>query len=50
MELSQKQKTFSEFFAAFLKSRLNFEYFETKKYDPHSFYISEITDSENVVR
>ena len=31
MEISQKQKTFSQFFAAFLKSRLNFEYFETKK-------------------
>ena len=30
MELSQKQKTFSEFFAAFLKSYLNFERFETK--------------------
>ena len=30
MQLSQKQKTFSEFFAAFLKSYLNFERFETK--------------------
>ena len=49
MQLSQKQKTFSEFLAAFLKSRLNFEYFE-KKGDPHRFCISEITDSENVVR
>ena len=48
MQLSQKQKTFSEFFAAFLKFRLNFKYFETK-YDPHRFCISEITDSENVV-
>ena len=28
MELSQKKKTFSEFFAAFLKSRLNFEIFK----------------------
>ena len=49
MQLSQKQKTFSEFLAAFLKSWLNFEYFE-KKDDPHRFCISEITDSENVVR
>ena len=49
MQLSQKQKTFSEFLAAFLKSRLNFEYFE-KKEDPHRICISEITDSENVVR
>ena len=31
MELSQKKKTFSELSAAFSKSRLNFEYFETKR-------------------
>ena len=49
MQLSQKQKTFSQFLAAFLKSRLNFKHFE-KKDNPHSFCISEITDSENVVR
>ena len=49
MQLSQKQKTFSQFFAEFLKFRLNFKHFE-KKYDPHSFCISEITYSENVVR
>ena len=49
MQLSQKQKTFSEFFAAFLKSRLNFKYF-VKKDDPPRFCIFEITDSENVVR
>ena len=30
MQLSQKQKDFSQFFAAFLKSILNFEYFEKK--------------------
>ena len=30
MELSQKQKTFSEFVSAFLKCRLNFEQFQTK--------------------
>ena len=30
MQLSQKQKPFSEFLAAFLKSRLNFKYFEKK--------------------
>ena len=28
--LSQKQKTFSEFFSAFLKSTLNFEHFQSK--------------------
>ena len=48
MQLSQKQKTFSEFLAAFLKSCLNFKYSEEKD-DPHRFCIYEITDSENVV-
>ena len=27
----EKQKTYSQFFAPFLKSRLNFEYFEKKR-------------------
>ena len=49
MQLSQKEKTFSQFFVVFLKSRFNFEYFE-KKDDPHSFCIFEITDSENLAR
>ena len=49
MQLSLKPNTFSQFFAAFLKFRLNFEYFETK-YIAHRFCISGITDSENVVR
>ena len=49
MQLSQKQKYFSGFFAAFLKSRLNSKYFE-KKDDPHTFSIFEVTDSEIVVR
>ena len=35
MELSQKQKTLSQFFSSFLKATLNFEYFQ-KKDDPHS--------------
>ena len=35
MQLYQKQKTFSEFFFAFLKSILNFKHFP-KKDDPHS--------------
>ena len=30
MQLSQKQEVFSRFFAAFLKARLTFEYFQTK--------------------
>ena len=44
MQLSKKQKTFFEFFATFLNSRLNFEIFE-KKNDPARFCISENTDS-----
>ena len=43
--LSQKQKTFSQFFSAFLKSTLNFERFG-KEDDPHSQCISQITVSE----
>ena len=48
-QLSQKQKTFSEFLAEFLKSRINFKYFENKD-DFHRFCASGITASENVVR
>ena len=43
--LSHKKKTFSEFFAAFLKSTLTFEHFR-KKDDVHSRCISQITVSE----
>ena len=49
MQFCKKQKKFSLFISAFLKLRPNFEHFE-KKDDPQSFCISEITDSENVVR
>ena len=35
MQLSQKQKTFYEFFCAFSKSILHFKHFP-KKDDPHS--------------
>ena len=38
MQLSQKLKTFSEFFLPFSKSRLNFEHFQ-KKDDAHSLFI-----------
>ena len=44
-QLFQKQKAFSRFFLAFLKSTLNFENFQ-KKDDLHSESISEITHSE----
>ena len=43
--LSQKKKTFSEIFSAFLKSTLNFDHFQTKD-EPHSGCISQITVSE----
>ena len=45
MQLSQKQKTFSQFLSAFSTSRLNFEHFQ-KKDDPHSLFISEATACE----
>ena len=45
MQLSRKEKTFSDFFSSFLKSGLNFEHF-LKKGDPHCWCICEITDPE----
>ena len=48
IQFSKKKKTFSQFFAPFLKSRLNFQHFE-RKGDSHSICIFEILDSENVV-
>ena len=49
MQLSQKEKTFSEFFSVFWKTRLNMKSLK-KKDGAHRFCIFEITDSENVVR
>ena len=46
MQLLQKLKTFSEFFRALLKSRLNFEHLQ-KKDDANSYFISEATACEN---
>ena len=43
--LSQKQKTFSGFFIAFLKCAWNLEHFEKKEDDP-SLIISEINDAK----
>ena len=45
MQLSRKQKPFSQFFVEFLKSSLNFQYF-LKIDDRHCWCISEITDPE----
>ena len=43
MQLSRKQKTFSQFFSSFLKCSLHFEHFQEKE-DPHSWCITEVTD------
>ena len=45
MQLSRKQKTFSESFSEFLKSRLNFEHL-FKKDDLHCWCFPEIRDPE----
>ena len=42
IHLSQKVKSFSQFFPAFSKSRLNFEHFQ-KKDDAHRLFICEAT-------
>ena len=45
MQLTTKQKIFYQFFTAFIKFQIFWE-----KDVPHRFFISEIMDSENVVR
>ena len=45
MKLSQKLKTFSQFFSLFAKSRLNYECFQ-KKDEAHSLFIFEATACE----
>ena len=49
MELFNQQKNFCEFFAAFLKSSLNFEH-SGKKDNDLRFCVLEITDSKNLVK
>ena len=48
-QLSQKKYFFDQFFTWFFKSRLNLKHFQ-KKDDPYTFFIFEVTDSENIVR
>ena len=43
--LSQKRKTFSQFFSSFSKSTLNFQHFQVKDH-PHSRIIFQTTVSE----
>ena len=49
MQLSQKQKNLSQFFAAFLKSRFIFTHFKRKE-EPLRLFILEVTDSKDVVK
>ena len=49
IQLSEKRNSCSQLLAEFLKSIWILEPFR-KKDDPHSFCLSEITDSENMVR
>ena len=47
MQLSEKQTTFSDYSASFLKSTSNLKYFE-KDHDLDTLCISDITDSETL--
>ena len=47
MQLYVKPKIFSDSFAPFLESTSNLKHFE-KKYDPHTYFISEITECERL--
>ena len=50
MRLTQKQKTFSEFFSAFLKSRSNFEHIQKKKMTLIANVFPKLRVSKNPVR
>ena len=50
MQLSQKQKNFSEFFFAFLKSRLNLEHIEKKKMALIANVFPKLRTFKNVIR
>ena len=49
MNLSKKQKIFSEFFSAFFKSALNFEHFQ-KKMTLIAYVFPKLTTTKNVLR
>ena len=49
IDLSQKQKTFSEFFSAFFKSALNSEHFQ-KKMTLIAYVFPKLTTTKNVPR
>ena len=47
MEFYLKPTIFSDILVSFLESTSNFKHFQ-KKYDRHSYFISEITDSDRL--
>ena len=49
MHLSQKQKIFSQFFAAFFESALNFEHFQ-KKMTLIAYVFPKLPTTKNVLR
>ena len=50
MQLTQKQKTFSQFFSAFLKSRLNFEHIQKEEMTLRGNVFAKLRPSKNAVR
>ena len=48
IQISKKEKAFSDFFTQFLKSTSNFEHFETKRW-PSSLRISKFHTPKDVV-
>ena len=50
MQLSQKKKTFSQFFSKFLKSTFNFEHFQTKKKTLIADVFPKLRTPKNIVR
>ena len=50
MQLTQKQKTFSQFFSAFLKSRLNFEHIQKEEMTLIVNVFRKLWPSKNAVR
>ena len=50
MQLTQKQKTFSQVFSAFLKSRLNFEHIQKEEMTVIGNAFPKLRPSKNAVR
>ena len=50
MQLSGKQKTFSDFFSAFLQASLNFEHFQKKKLTLIAEVFLKLRKPKNLVR